>query len=103
MVALSTDEQGTPVHDTPISGLVTRSLVPTAVEYGNDTDFWVEYPNGLVDVSRETHLPDISPPPTGASMPPDIKSTQLDIPVDGNRTVRINKAKTALVVIDMQK
>ncbi|KAH9486961.1 Ureidoacrylate amidohydrolase RutB [Psilocybe cubensis] len=96
------EEQRVPVHDTPISGLVDRPKVPTAVEYGNETDFWVEYPNGLIDISREAHLSRVYPPPYGATIPPALKSTQIDIAVDGNRIVRINKARTALVVIDMQ-
>jgi len=91
-----------PVHDTPILGMTTRPRVSAPVEYGNPTDFWVEYPNGLVDVSRATHLKtagtggeDVAPPP--------LASNQLDIPADGDRVVRVDKDKTALVVIDMQK
>ncbi|KAF9568417.1 Isochorismatase hydrolase [Agrocybe pediades] len=88
-----------PIHDTPILGMTTRPRVAVPVEYGNATDFWVEYPSGLVDVSRATHLTsdagaDVAPPP--------LASTQLDIPADGDRVVRVDKSKTALVVIDMQ-
>lgn len=104
--AAFTDGQRVPTHDTPILGMVTRPRVPNAVEYGNDTDFWVEYPSGLIDVSRQIHLPDIAEVETSSDSaynPPPLKSTQLDIRVDGDRVVRVDKAKTALVVIDMQK
>ena len=37
--------------------MVQSPKVSVATEYGNATSFWVEYPNGLVDVSRTTHLP----------------------------------------------
>ncbi|KAJ7293551.1 Isochorismatase hydrolase [Mycena rebaudengoi] len=56
-----------------------------------------EYPSGLVDVSRTTQLRDAP-----AADPP-LTSALLDIPVDGNRTLRVKKDATALVVIDMQK
>ena len=88
----------TPLHDT--THMVGRSNVPTPVEYGNDTSFWVEYPTGLVDLSRTNHL---SSSTIDHPSPPPLKPSQAEIKVDGNQTVRINKETTAAVIIDMQK
>lgn len=93
-----------PLHDTPILGMVARPRVPTAIEYGSDATpqgYWVEYPSGLVDVSRTNHLP----PTSGDAQveAPPLTSALLDIPVDGDRTVRVNRNSTAIVIIDMQK
>ncbi|KAJ7092697.1 Isochorismatase hydrolase [Mycena epipterygia] len=92
-----------PLHDTPILGMVARPRVPTAIEYGSDATpqgYWVEYPSGLVDVSRTSHLP----PTSGDAQveAPPLTSALLDIPVDGDRTVRVNRNSTAIVIIDMQ-
>jgi hypothetical protein len=78
--------------------MTTRPLIETATEYGNDASFWVEYPSGLVDVSRSHHLSTKS----AKDIPP-LTASQLDIPADGNRTIRVDKAATAIVIIDMQK
>ncbi|KAH7883555.1 Isochorismatase hydrolase [Phlebopus sp. FC_14] len=86
-----------PVHDTPILGMSSRPRVSQSIEYGNAASFWVEYPTGLIDVSRTQRLSSAE-----QSIPPQISPTQLDIPVDGDRVVRVNKATTAVVVIDMQ-
>lgn len=86
-----------PIHDTPILGMIARPPVETAIEYGDPTNFWVEYPTGLVDLSRSQHLDENSPEPKTAG------DTHLEIAVDGVRTIRVDKAKTAVVVIDMQK
>ncbi len=101
-----------PKHDTPILDMVKRPRVPIATEYGNPASFWVEYPNGLVDVTRTTHLPK-GPLEKGhvvqenaahdVPLPRLIKETQLDIPVDGDRVVRIASKHSAVVIIDMQK
>ena len=91
-----------PIHDTPISDLIMRPKVPSPVEYGNDTDFWVEYPSGLVDLSRADHLPSDVAAAAKASPPP-LKSTQAEIEVNGERVIRVDKEKTAIVIIDMQK
>jgi hypothetical protein len=93
-----------PVHDTPILGMVTRPRVEVAIEYGSDATpqgFWTEYPSGLVDVSRTSHLPSASGN-AEVEIPP-LTSELLDIPVDGDRTVRVKRATTAIVIIDMQK
>ena len=101
-----------PKFDTPILGMVQRPKVTVATEYGNALSFWVEYPNGLVDVTRTTHLPkggladgDVAQEQAASEVPvpPLLKEKQLDIPVDGDRHVRIAKEKSAVVIIDMQK
>ncbi|KAF9015134.1 Isochorismatase hydrolase [Cyathus striatus] len=90
-----------PLHDTPILGMTTRPKVPVPVEYGNDASFWVEYPSGLVDLSRAQHLPKDAESAKGATPPP-LLSTQVEIDVNGGRSIRVAKDATALVVIDMQ-
>ncbi|KAJ4486102.1 Isochorismatase hydrolase [Lentinula aciculospora] len=75
------------------------------VEYGDSTsnDFSVEYPNGLVDLSRSIHLEDIIDSGIDASTStPPLRPGQLDIVVTGDRTVRVDTGKSALVIIDMQ-
>ncbi|KIM48229.1 hypothetical protein M413DRAFT_225546 [Hebeloma cylindrosporum] len=97
-----------PIHDTLISGMATRPLkVTEPVEYGNETDFWVEYPSGLIDISRKTHLRCITDSgdsegqqPLG--LPPPLLPTQVDVKVDRDRTVRIDKEASAILIIDMQ-
>ncbi|KAI5121245.1 hypothetical protein M0805_002292 [Coniferiporia weirii] len=79
----------------------TRPLVEEPVEYGNVASFWVEYPSGLVDLTRSRHLPSNDTPKADAD-PPSAGAQQLDVAVDGNRTIRIDAKKSALVVIDMQ-
>jgi nicotinamidase-related amidase len=81
--------------------MTTRPKVPVPVEYGSDASFWVEYPSGLVDLSRAQHLPKDADSAKGATPPP-LQSTQVEIDVDGERTIRVAKDATALVVIDMQ-
>ena len=91
---------GGPIHDTPILGMKTRPRVQKPTEYGNAATFWVEYPDGLIDLTRSIHLPggdEVAKPP------PLVKGEQVDVPVDGDRTIRIDAKKSALVVIDMQK
>ena len=92
-----------PLHDTPIIDMVSRPNVPTPIEYGNNTSFWVEYPTGLVDLSRTEHLPSSAVDDEESSLPPPLKSNQAEIEVDGGRVVRINKETTAIVIVDMQK
>lgn len=75
----------------------SRPRVSKVTEYGNAASFWVEYPSGLIDLSRTVH------PQEGESEPLQLRSSQLDIPVNGDRIARINKATTAAVIIDMQK
>ncbi|KAG1749961.1 Isochorismatase hydrolase [Suillus paluster] len=85
-----------PIHDTPILGMAARPKVSKAVEYGNPANFWVEYPSGLMDLTRSQHLM------ADAVEPSLVGSAQLDIPVNGDRTIRVDKSKTAAVIIDMQ-
>ncbi|OBZ79485.1 hypothetical protein A0H81_01071 [Grifola frondosa] len=92
-----------PLHDTPILGMLTRPHVPVATEYGNAASFWVEYPNGLVDLTRTAHLPQSSleygdQNAKDVPIPPLQPTTQFDVPVDGDRVVRIAKGKSAIVI-----
>ncbi|TFK93484.1 Isochorismatase hydrolase [Polyporus arcularius HHB13444] len=91
--------------------MVKRPRIPVATEFGNATSWWVEYPTGLIDVTRTTHLPkgplsegDVAQdqPTREVPIPPLVKEAQLDIPVDGERTVRIATKNSAVVIIDMQ-
>jgi hypothetical protein len=99
----------TPLHDTPILGMVSRPSVEFAVEFGNAGSFWVEYPSGLVDLTRKHHLGDgsaaLGPVVEVQSNPepPTKTEDELDIEVDGGRKLRVNRRATALIVIDMQK
>jgi nicotinamidase-related amidase len=75
----------------------------------SEAGFWVEYPDGLVDLTRTKPLaPDAALPvavavaDADAHPPPLDPATQLELPVDGARTLRLVGARTALVVVDMQ-
>ncbi|KAH9911609.1 Isochorismatase hydrolase [Amylocystis lapponica] len=81
-----------------------------ATEFGNAASFWVEYPSGLVDLTRTTHLPQ-GPLTAGdvqdeqaheAPVPPLQSSTQFEISVEGDRVLRLAKQRSAFVIIDMQ-
>ncbi|RDB29161.1 Peroxyureidoacrylate/ureidoacrylate amidohydrolase RutB [Hypsizygus marmoreus] len=76
-----------------------RPPPPTPVEYGNSSSFWVEYPSGLVDLTR-THR--LSPSEAQTGLPPVKASGQADITVNGGRTIRIDTKSSAMVIIDMQ-
>ncbi|EEB93861.1 hypothetical protein MPER_07430 [Moniliophthora perniciosa FA553] len=89
--------------------MVSRPPVEFAVEFGSSGTFWVEYPSGLVDLTRKHHLGDGSVP-LGPVVefksnpePPAKNENELDIAVDGGRRLRVDKNATALVIIDMQK
>ncbi|KAI0076073.1 Isochorismatase hydrolase [Panus rudis PR-1116 ss-1] len=86
----------------------SRPKVSVATEYGNAASFWVEYPTGLIDLTRSAHLPNgnkvqsniIESPVT--TIPPALDvDSQFELDVDG-RTVRLGRASTAIVIIDMQ-
>lgn len=80
----------------------THQPVSKPTEYGNATSFWVEYPSGLIDLSRSRHVSDVGE--VDLSPTPSLNAeTQIDIPVDKERTVRIDKGSSAIVIIDMQK
>ena len=107
----------TPIyHNGTFSFVKHRPKLATATEYGNAASFWVEYPSGLVDLTRTVHLPkaqaaqsvpeepdqelvleDVAP------IPPLIANKQWEIEVEGDMVLRLNKAATAFVIIDMQK
>lgn len=80
----------------PYSGMASRPRVSTAVEYGG-TSFWVEYPSGVIDLTRSHRLTEEHP------SPPPLMSGQVEIAVKGDRTIRIDTNITAMVVVDMQK
>jgi hypothetical protein len=70
-----------------------------SVEYGHEASFWVEYPSGLVDMTRSKHLQ-----VGGDSLvEPNRRSKDMDIKAHGQNTVRIDTDKTAIVIVDMQK
>lgn len=89
--------------------MITLPKVDVATEYGNAASFWVEYPSGLIDLTRSSHLVQKTPADKDndpAQIPPALDpETQFELEVDGagTRTLRLNKAHTALVIIDMQK
>ncbi|TFY66740.1 hypothetical protein EVG20_g4356 [Dentipellis fragilis] len=82
---------------TLIMSLLSRPKVEAPIEFGNAESFWVEYPSGLVDLSRSHHLS-----ASGEPSPPPLASPQFELEVDGDRTLRIDPAKTAFVIVDMQ-
>ncbi|EIW86751.1 Isochorismatase hydrolase [Coniophora puteana RWD-64-598 SS2] len=88
---------GLPVYDTPILGMTARPRVERAVEYGNEASFWVEWPSGLVDLTRSRHLET-----SGGEDEEALSGAHLEIEVDGGRRIRVDKARTVLVVVDMQ-
>ncbi|GJJ06864.1 hypothetical protein Clacol_001060 [Clathrus columnatus] len=76
---------------------VTEPQVFGSIKQGN---FWVEYPSGLVDLTRA------SPLTTNQLKQIDVPAKtegQLDIPVNGDRTIRVDMKQSAFVIIDMQK
>jgi hypothetical protein len=76
--------------------IVKRPRVETAAEFGDATNFWVEYPSGLVDLSSTTHL-------SQSGVEPSLKEGLWDIACDGERKIRVDPKSSALIVIDMQK
>lgn len=74
-----------------------RPKVDKTCKWGNRTNFWIEYPDGVVDVSETFLSNDLlarTPP-----KPPGL----VDIPVEGDRVVRLDPKRSAIVIIDMQK
>lgn len=93
-----------------------RPTVSKPTEYGNAADFWIEYPSGLVDLTRNAHLLAATKAQSKpeepdeqlvhedtVSVPPLIADKQWEVEVDGNRSLRLSRAHTAIVIIDMQK
>ena len=86
--------------------MTTGKTVPTqrlridkATEFGSAGSFWVEYPSGLVDLTRSQHLP----ADDSEVVEPPLTKEHFDIPVDDGQLVRINPATTAFIITDMQK
>ncbi|KAL0071856.1 hypothetical protein AAF712_000778 [Marasmius tenuissimus] len=86
-----------PLHDTPILGMVNRPLVQSPIQYGASASFWVEYPTGLIDLTCKHPLLE------GNLEIPQRDADDMEIAVEGGRTLRVDSKVTALVVIDMQK
>jgi len=83
----------------PMAGKQSRPRVTNRSTYGNPSNFWVEYPSGLIDVTREhaNYAPEDK-----SSSPQDPAAQELDLDVQGDRLLRVSTAKTAMVIIDMQ-
>jgi len=86
--------------------MTTGKTVPTqrlridkATEFGSAGSFWVEYPSGLVDLTRSQHLP----ADDSEVVEPPLTKEHFDMSVDDGRLLRINSATTAFIIIDMQK
>ncbi|ETW83100.1 hypothetical protein HETIRDRAFT_315978 [Heterobasidion irregulare TC 32-1] len=79
--------------------MINRPPVESPTSYGNATSFWVEYPSGLVDLTRSSPL--VSQASASVVQPP-LTDAHLEVPVDGGRIVRVDKTKAAFVIIDMQ-
>ena len=109
----------TPIyHNGTFSFVKHRPKLATATEYGNAASFWVEYPSGLLDLTRTTHLPTsqaghakpaeedhqlVHEDPAVRPPPPLVAETQWELAVEYDRVLRLNKAHSAIVIIDMQK
>ena len=94
--------------DAPAAPVIPAfAKVQSPLVFGNPGSFWVEYPSGLVDLTRpSSNRPDGSTNISAAkeSDPPalDTKS-QFELQVEDDRVLRLNKSTTAIVIIDMQK
>jgi hypothetical protein len=84
--------------------MVTKSTRPPVVApttWGHSKDnYWVEYPSGLIDLSRSNPITT-----TGSSdvKKPEIKKGEYEFNVLNDRRLRIDPEKSAVVIIDMQK
>ncbi|KAF8517198.1 Isochorismatase hydrolase [Hysterangium stoloniferum] len=74
---------------------VTEAKVFGSVKLGS---FWVEYPSGLVDLTRSSPLS----PDKNLCHGPQKEAGHLDIDVDGDRTIRVDPKQSVIVIIDMQ-
>lgn len=126
--ALGSKPEPIPLHDTPILGMPSRPHVQRATIYGGTLDvdggagFWVEYPDGLMDLTRSHLIPSgegllgVKANAAGVQNGPAAREedekppaldveTQVEMEVEGEpkRRIRVSKEKSALVVIDMQK
>ncbi|KAF8529995.1 Isochorismatase hydrolase [Gautieria morchelliformis] len=77
-----------------------RPRVEEPQTFGNvkSGSFWVEYPSGLVDLTCANPLESDGMPVN----PPQKSLGQLDIAVEGDRMIRVDVTKTAIVIVDMQ-
>ncbi|KAF8515583.1 Isochorismatase hydrolase [Gautieria morchelliformis] len=69
-----------------------------AKTFGNvkNGSFWVEYPSGLLDLTRSNPLI------PAATQAPKKRDAELEIQVEGNRTIRVDAKQAAIVIVDMQ-
>ncbi|HEV7735977.1 MAG TPA: hypothetical protein VGO47_01210 [Chlamydiales bacterium] len=76
-----------------------RPKVFSPQTFGNSKtgNFWVEYPSGLVDLTRSAFAP------TNSNEVPAKGEGHLEIGVDGARKIRVDPKQSAIVIIDMQK
>lgn len=87
--------------------MIARPKVELVTEYGNAASFWVEYPSGLVDLSRSTHIVKTDENEVvgkvASTPPPPLKQdSQWELQVDGDRVLRLSKTQTAVIIVDMQ-
>ncbi|KAK0208239.1 Isochorismatase hydrolase [Desarmillaria ectypa] len=76
--------------------MASRPPVSSVTKYGNNASFWVEYPCGLIDLTRKLSAP------IAEHDPPPLLPGQLNVTVDEDRTIRIDAKSSAVVIIDMQ-
>ncbi|KIJ53945.1 hypothetical protein M422DRAFT_241204 [Sphaerobolus stellatus SS14] len=76
----------------------TLPFVKEVKTFGNpgSHNFWVEYPSGLLDLTRS------NPPSSATSEPPSKAPEHLEFAVNGDRKLRIDPKKSAIVIVDMQ-
>ena len=80
---------------TVIMTTLGRARVDKTTTWGLSKDnFWVEYPSGLVDLSRT---------PADGTEEPRIKDGQFEFNVLNDRRLRIAGSKSAVIIVDMQK
>ncbi|KAG6911987.1 hypothetical protein DXG01_000235 [Tephrocybe rancida] len=72
--------------------------VHTPTQYGSNDSFWVEYPSGLVDLTRSHPLSETAED----QLLPELQAGQIEIAAEGGRKIRIDSGSTAMVIIDMQ-
>lgn len=84
-------------HQQTEMGHIKKPRVDEPVQYGFEPNFWVEYPSGLVDITRSHRLQRDGQP---AELTP---ATQWEVAADGERMLRLAKKSTAIVIVDMQK
>jgi len=77
----------------------TLPFVKEVKTFGNpgSDNFWVEYPSGLLDLTRS------APPRSATAQVPAKAAGHIEFEVNGERKLRIDPKKSAVVIVDMQK